>query len=628
MIPEVGSFALLAALLIATVQGVLPLFGAWRSDALSMALARPAAATQCLMVAVAYGCLSYAFATNDFSVLYVAEHSNSLLPLIYRFAAVWSGHEGSMLLWVLLLSGWTLAVALFSRSLPQAFAARVLGVLGLISCGLLLFVLLASNPFERLLPIPVDGLDLNPMLQDVGLILHPPMLYLGYVGFSVTYAFAIAALLSGNLDFPWARWMRPWVAAAWAFLTLGIALGSGWAYYELGWGGWWFWDPVENASLMLWLVSAALMHALAVTEKRGAFKNWSILLAIVVFPLSLLGAFLVRSGVLTSVHAFAADSGRGIFLLVFLTLVTGSSLLLFAWRAPKVSLGEPFALASRETLLLLNSLLLLVAAGTVLLGTLYPLLIDALGLGKLSVGPPYFETVLVPLLLPLLFLAAPGIVAQWEQDNIRALTKRLRPATAIAILLGVTLPFALGKWSLLASLGITLAVWIVAATITHIRLTTFRWGMHLAHLGLAVFVIGATLVKGYETGKDVRLLPGDKIEAGGYTLRFAGVKGMMGPNYHAVVGEFELARNDKHLRVLHPEKRVYFSSSMPMTEAAIDTGLFRDIYVSLGEPLEDGIAWSVRVQHKPFIAWIWMGCLLMALGGLAAVGRQKGKEKN
>ncbi len=642
MIPELGHFALILALLVAAVQGVLPLIGAHRGNAAWMALGRSAAQTQWFLIVAAFVCLTYAFVNNDFSVLYVAEHSNSQLPTVYRVAAVWGGHEGSLLLWMLMLSSWMLAVSLLSRALPEAMVARVLGVLGLVSFGFLLFILLTSSPFERLLPAAADGRDLNPLLQDPGLVIHPPMLYMGYVGFSVAFAFAIAALLSGQLDAAWARWSRPWTTAAWIFLTLGVGLGSGWAYYTLGWGGWWFWDPVENASFMPWLVGTALMHSLAVTEKRGAFKNWTVLLAIGAFSLSLLGTFLVRSGVLTSVHAFATDPRRGIFILAFLAVVIGSSLFLFAWRAPKVGLGGRFALMSRETLLLVNNVLLVVAAGSVLLGTLYPLIIDALALGKISVGPPYFETVFVPLMVPLLFLIGLGPSARWKAASGSDLVRRLRVAGGIALAAGIGLPFAFGSWTPLIGLGLLLAVWIVAATVTDIRNRLKNgngskpprafWGMHLAHIGVAAFVIGVTMVKGYETEKDVRMAPGDTVAVGGYSIRFLGVRDRKGPNYEAQAGELELTRDGKLLRILSPEKRKYFSSEMPMTNAAIDTGFIRDVYVSLGEPVgvNDGSgAWSVRVHHKPFVDWIWAGCLLMAMGGLVAASdrryRLKGK---
>ena len=631
MTPELGHLALILALLISITQGVLPLIGAHKGHAGWIALARPAAQTQFVLVAFAFACLMQAFLANDFSVTYVAQHSNSKLPTAYRAAAVWGGHEGSLLLWLLMLNGWAFAVSLLSRQLPQAMVARVLGVLGLVGMGFLLFMLLTSNPFERMLPPAAEGQDLNPLLQDPGLVVHPPMLYMGYVGFSVAFAFAIAALLAGRLDAAWARWSRPWTNVAWVFLTIGIALGSYWAYYELGWGGWWFWDPVENASFMPWLVGTALIHSLAVTEKRGSFKNWTVLLAIAAFSLSLLGTFLVRSGVLTSVHAFATDPKRGIFILAFLTAVIGGSLTLFAWRAPKVSMGGAFALFSRETLLLINNVLLVVAAGSVLLGTLYPLLIDALGMGKLSVGPPYFNSVFVPIMLPLLFLIAVGPLANWKHADPRDMAQRLRLAAMLAVVAGVGLPFLVGEWTPLIALGLLLAVWIVASSAFQIRARLKSgwpprayWGMHLAHIGIAVFVVGVTLVKGYEVERDVRMAVGDTVTLGGYTVRLKGVAQVPGPNYMAQRGDIELSKNGEVLRTLNPEKRSYFSSQMPMTETAIDSGLTRDLYVSLGEPLDaQGSAWSVRVYYKPFIVWIWGGCLLMALGGgLAASDRR------
>jgi len=636
MTPELGHLALILALLISIVQGVLPLIGAHKGHAGWIALARPAAQTQFVLVAFAFACLMQAFLANDFSVSYVAEHSNSKLPTAYRAAAVWGGHEGSLLLWLLMLNGWAFAVSLLSRQLPQAMVARVLGVLGLVGMGFLLFMLLTSNPFDRLLPPAAEGQDLNPLLQDPGLVVHPPMLYMGYVGFSVAFAFAIAALLAGRLDAAWARWSRPWTNVAWVFLTIGIALGSYWAYYELGWGGWWFWDPVENASFMPWLVGTALIHSLAVTEKRGSFKNWTVLLAIAAFSLSLLGTFLVRSGVLTSVHAFATDPKRGIFILFFLTIVIGGSLTLFAWRAPKVSMGGAFALFSRETLLLINNVLLVVAAGSVLLGTLYPLLIDALGMGKLSVGPPYFNSVFVPIMLPLLFLIAVGPLANWKHADPRDMAQRLRLAAVLAVISGVGLPFLVGEWTPLIALGLLLAIWIVASSAFQIR-TRLKsgwpprayWGMHLAHVGIAVFVVGVTLVKGYEVERDVRMAVGDTVTLGGYTVRLKGVKQVPGPNYMAQRGDIELSKNGEVLRTLNPEKRSYFSSQMPMTETAIDSGFTRDLYVSLGEPLDaQGSAWSVRVYYKPFIVWIWGGCLLMALGGGLAASDKRYRLKS
>ncbi len=630
MTPELGHFALILAFFVALVQGVMPLLGGPRGKPQWVAMARPAAQTQFLLIAVSFACLAQSFLANDFSVAYVANHSNTRLPTLYRFSAVWGGHEGSLLLWVLMLAGWGAAVSLASRQLPETMVARVLAVLGLVGIGLLAFILFTSNPFERMLPAAAEGRDLNPLLQDPGLVFHPPMLYMGYVGFSVAFAFAIAALISGRLDAAWARWSRPWTTAAWVFLTLGIALGSWWAYYELGWGGWWFWDPVENASFMPWLVGTALIHSLAVTEKRGAFKNWTVLLAIAAFSLSLLGTFLVRSGVLTSVHAFASDPRRGIFILALLVIVVGSSLLLYAWRAPKVSPGGSFGLLSRETLLLMNNVLLVVGTASVLLGTLYPLLIDALGMGKLSVGPPYFNAVFVPVMVPLLVLLAAGPLAQWKQADLRAIARRLRVSLVLAILAGIAFPLLMGRWTPLTAMSSLLAVWIAASGIFQIidraksgNPPSAFWGMQLAHLGVAVFVVGVAMVGGYQEEKDVRMEPGDTVQVGGYTFRLIGVKTAMGPNYRASVGEVELSREGRVLRSMHPEKRQYFSSQMPMTEAAIDAGFTRDVYVSLGEPLDNRGAWSVRVYYKPFVDWIWGGCLLMALGGLIAMSDRR-----
>jgi cytochrome c-type biogenesis protein CcmF len=637
MIAELGHFSLTLALCVALAMAIVPLVGAARGDARWMAFARPAAGAQFLLVAIAFGALAWSFVQNDFSVAYVAQHSNSKLPLQYRLSAVWGGHEGSLLLWILMLAGWTLAVALASRSLPEALVARTLGVLGLVATGFHSFILFTSNPFERLARMPSDGRDLNPLLQDPGLIFHPPMLYMGYVGFSVAFALSIAALASGRLDAAWARWSRPWTIAAWMCLTLGIALGSLWAYYELGWGGWWFWDPVENASFMPWLVGTALIHSLAVTEKRGALKSWTLLLAITAFSLSLLGTFLVRSGVLTSVHAFATDPRRGTFILVLLAVVIGGSLILFALRAPKVASGGPFDLVSRETLLLVNNVLLTAAAGTVLLGTLYPLAVDAFDLGKISVGPPYFNTVFVPLMVPLLFFVALGPLASWRSARVGDLARRMKIAFFVSIAGGLAIPFAMGGFVPLVALSMSLVFWILASAWLQLRSRVapagpglsatvgalarqprHYWGMHLAHLGLAVFVIGVALSKGYESEKEVRMAPGETLTIGDYGLRMVGVREAPGPNYNAVIADIELTRDGKVLGILRPEKRNYLSSEMPMTEAAIDPGLTRDIYVAIGEPLGGG-AWSVRAHVKPFVDWIWGGCLLMAFGGLLAL---------
>ncbi len=626
MIPELGHFALIVALAIAIAQGVLPLIGAARGHGALIALARPFARAQFVFVALAYAALTHAFIGNDFSVLYVAQHSNSALPMVYRVTAVWGGHEGSILLWVLILAGWTLAVSIFSTALDARTVARILGVMGLISTGFLLFTLLTSNPFLRLLPAAPDGQDLTPLLQDPGMIIHPPMLYMGYVGFVVAFAFAIAALLSGRLDAAWARWSRPWTTVAWCFLTCGIALGSFWAYYELGWGGWWFWDPVENASFMPWLVGTALIHSLAVTEKRGAFRSWTVLLAIIAFALSLLGTFLVRSGVLTSVHAFAVDPKRGVFILALFGVTIGGALVLYAWRTARVGLGGEFAPVSRESFLLANNVLLLAAAGTVFLGTLYPLLLDAFSGGKISVGPQYFEAVFVPLMAPALFLMGVGPLARWKRASLPELAVLLRWSLAVSLALGLVLPFAFGRWHALVGFALALAIWIVATCLISLRKgfqqTRSHFGMVLAHLGVAVFVVGVALVKGYESEQDAKMMPGDTVALGSHRFRLDEVKTVNGPNYRAAQAQVSVTRNGKLVTVLHPERRVYNVQGQTMTEAAIDTGLTRDLYVSLGDPLEGG-AWLVKVQHKPFIDWIWGGCLIMALGGLLAASDRR-----
>jgi cytochrome c-type biogenesis protein CcmF len=637
VVPELGQFALILALLMAVTQCVLPLIGAARGNRAWMATASSAAQAQFIFVLVAFGCLAYSFITNDFSVLNVATNSNSLLPLNYRLAATWGSHEGSLLLWSLMLALWTVAVTIFSRQLPLELRARVLGVMGFISIGFLLFMLTTSNPFQRLIPAAVDGRDLNPLLQDPAMVIHPPMLYMGYVGFSVAFAFAIAALLGGKLDATWARWSRPWTTVAWSFLTLGIALGSWWAYYELGWGGWWFWDPVENASFIPWLVGTALIHSLAVTEKRGSLKSWTVLLAIAAFSLSLLGTFLVRSGVLTSVHAFATDPKRGIFILSFLVIVIGGSLALYAWRARSVGLGGKFDLISRESFLLSNNVLLVVAAASVLLGTLYPIFVDALGLGKLSVGPPYFNAVFVPIMAPVAFMIGVGPVARWKRASLPELMVRLRWAFAVSVLTAMLLPFVLGEWKVMVSLGLLLAVWIITTVLLNLwrriggegsikkklaAQSRSYYGMELAHLGVAVFIIGVTLVTGYEERKDVRMNMGDTAAVGGYVFRFNGVKQVAGPNYVAARGEIEVSRRGEALRTMYPEKRNYLSTGQSMTEADINTGLTRDLYVSLGEPVSGG-AWSVSIFYKPFVDWIWGGAALMALGGVFAVSDRR-----
>ncbi|HEY5322220.1 MAG TPA: heme lyase CcmF/NrfE family subunit [Caldimonas sp.] len=645
MIPELGHFLLWLALGVAAVLGTLPLVGAGRNRADWMALARPSAAILFALVALAFVCLALAFVGNDFSVLYVATNSNRSLPTHYRFAAVWGGHEGSMLLWTLMLAVWTVAVARFSAHLPDKVTARILAVMGWLSFGFLLFMLMTSNPFDRLVPTPANGRDLNPLLQDPGMVIHPPMLYMGYVGLSVAFSFAVAALIGGNLDATWARWTRPWTTAAWIFLTIGIALGSGWAYYELGWGGWWFWDPVENASFMPWLVATALIHSLAVTEKRNSFKSWTVLLAILAFSLSLLGTFLVRSGVLSSVHAFATDPRRGLFILAFLVIVIGASLALYAWRAPSVGIGARFALLSRETLLLGNNVLLVVACGAVLLGTLYPLALDALGMGKISVGPPYFDTVFVPLLTPLVFLMGIGPLARWKETELPDLASRLKWAAGAAVVAALLTMWLRGGIGLVGLVGLLMAFWIVGSIATDLveRLRPVGGvrtgllhrarliprsiaGMQLAHLGVAVFILGVTLVKTGEVERDVRMQVGDTTTIGDLVFAFGGVREVQGPNYRAARGTITVTDKGRPVVTLHPEKRVYPATQSTMTEADIDVGLFRDLYVSLGEPVEGG-AWIVRVYVKPFVDWIWGGCLVMALGGLLAASDRRYRAK-
>lgn len=628
MLPELGQFALILALLLAAVQTVLPIYGAWRNNAALIAVAKPASAGQAVFVAVSFAILTYAFVAQDFSVAYVAQNSNSQLPWYYRFSAVWGAHEGSLLLWILILNVWTVAVAAFSRRLPDAFVARVLGVLGFVSVGFLLFTLLTSNPFLRHVPALADGNDLNPLLQDFGLIVHPPMLYTGYVGFSVAFAFAIAALLGGNLDVAWVRWARPWTNVAWAFLTLGIALGSWWAYYELGWGGWWFWDPVENASFMPWLVGTALIHSQAVTEKRGSFRAWTLCLAIFAFSLSLLGTFLVRSGVLTSVHAFASDPERGMFILAFLVIVIGGSLTLFAVRAPKVAGGEPFAGTSRETLLLINNLMFSVAAAMVLIGTLAPLMFEAFNAGKLSVGPPFFGWMFTILMIPVVLLVPFGPFIRWRQGDVAASLRALAPAALLAAMSVPAAWLVAGPLPLKAFIGVAAALWVGAGIGAYAlsrwrnapagrRYTPEMLGMILAHFGVAVFVAGVFVTEATGVEKDLRFEPGKSTTVGNLDFRFEGVKRAQGPNWIADSGTLVVSRGDTVVATLHPQKRQYPRGQV-QTESSIDPGLTRDVYVALGEPLGDGGAWSVRIYVKPFVRWIWLGALLMMLGGFVA----------
>jgi cytochrome c-type biogenesis protein CcmF len=637
MIPEIGHFALIIALTVSMVLGVVPLLGAWRGVPEWMALAVPATRAQFLFVLLAYLCLTYAFVSKDFSVAYVAQNANAELPLFYRISAVWGAHEGSILLWTLILAVWALAVSIASSTLPAAFRARVLAVMGLVSSGFLLFMLMTSNPFARLLPAPASGRDLNPLLQDPGMVIHPPMLYIGYVGLAVPFAFAVAALLGGRLDAAWTRWTRPWTTVAWVFLTAGIALGSWWAYNELGWGGWWFWDPVENASFMPWLVATALMHSLAVSEQRGAFKAWTVLLAIFGFSLSLLGTFLVRSGVLVSVHAFATDPERGIFILAFLALVIGGALALYAWRANAISGGGSFRLMSRETLLLINNVLLVVACATVLLGTMYPLIIDALGLGKISVGPPYFEAVFAPLMLPLVFVLGIGPLTRWKGDKALRLVQRLRVAFIVSLIIAIAIVMVTGGYSALLLAALTMAIWAMATTavgfVARVRskadlrhglraLPRSFVGMSLAHFGVGIFIMGVAFTSSFSTDIDVRLGPGDSEELAGFRFQFDSVVEIPGPNYLAQRAQIRVFRGDEQVATLFPEKRLYPIQSQPMTEAAIDVGFTRDLYVALGEPLGDG-SWAVRLYHKPLIRWIWLGPLVMAIGGLLAASDRR-----
>ena len=643
MIPELGHFALILALCAALVQGIVPLCGAQFGKRNWMALAQSATWTTAALMALSFACLLYAFIVNDFTVSYVARNSNTDLPLIYRISAVWGAHEGSLLLWALILGLWGAAVAARCREMPQEMLARALSVIGLLCVGFLLFMLFTSNPFERLLPAPMDGRDLNPLLQDFGLAIHPPMLYMGYVGFAVPFAFAIAALLGGQLDTAWARWSRPWTITAWLFLTIGIALGSWWAYYELGWGGWWFWDPVENASFLPWLVGTALMHSLVATEKRGAFKAWTVLLAVFTFSLSLLGTFLVRSGVLTSVHAFATDPARGVFILAFLGIVVGGSLLLYSWRAPQIRSAVSFDLVSCDMALLLNNLLLVVTAATILLGTLYPLLLDALGVGKISVGPPYFNAVFVPLTIPLALLLGVAGTVRWKRDSFVRILRELTPAFLLALIIGIAFPWlVMPHYSIGAATGVALAIWIALTTaqsIFHrVEKSSQRWsalgriprtfyGMAVAHLGVAVFIVGVTLTSIYSVEKDVRLAPGETYTLAGFEFSFAGVRSITGPNYRGVEGQLEVARDNTHIAILNTQKRIYHAQPQPMTEAAIDAGITRDLFVALGESLGDSGAWSVRLYHKPYIRWIWLGAMLMAFGGVLAASDRRYRLK-
>ncbi|OMH32171.1 heme lyase CcmF/NrfE family subunit [Motiliproteus sp. MSK22-1] len=643
MIPELGHLALILAFCFFLVLAIVPLIGASTANDSLMSYARPLTWGMFLFLSCSFGALFYAFLTDDFSVKYVANHSNTHLPTAFKASAVWGGHEGSLLLWLWILGAWTFAVSILSGSMPKDVLARVLAVMGMNGIGFSLFILMTSNPFDRYLPnFPAEGADLNPLLQDFGLVVHPPMLYMGYVGFSVAFAFAIAALMSGRLDAAWARWSRPWTTVAWAFLTLGIALGSWWAYYELGWGGWWFWDPVENASFMPWLVGTALIHSLAVTEKRGVFKSWTLLLAIFAFSLSLLGTFLVRSGVLTSVHAFASDPSRGFFVLVLLAITVGGSLLLYALKAPSVRSESSFSLVSRESFLLLNNIILVVVCLTVLLGTLYPLFADALGLGKISVGPPYFNTFFIPFMSILSLLMGIGMVARWKNTKGSHLSSNLLVSALLSILAAFSLPYLYHddlNWG--GALGAGLMAWIVLVVvkdllnkITHKKnkwlglksLSRSYYGMMLAHVGVGVTIVGIAMVSIYDEARDLRMDVGDQVTMGNYTFVFRGTSHVTGPNFVSDQALIDVLKDGEPYSQMHPEKRVYNAQRSMMTEAAIDPGLFRDLYVALGEPLE-GTAWAVRVQHKPFIRWIWLGAIFMTVGGLLAASDPRYRRK-
>ncbi len=639
-LPEFGQLALIMAMMVAFLQALVPLWGVAANNGVAMTYARPLAAAQALFLLVSVVVLALCFVNDDFSVAYVAANSNTALPTPYKISAVWGAHEGSLLLWVAMLGWWGLAVALFSRSLPLPMLSRVLGIMGLVSFGFILFTLETSNPFERILPsVPREGADLNPLLQDFGLIVHPPTLYMGYVGLSVVFAFAIAALLGGRLDAAWARWSRPWTTAAWVFLTIGIALGSWWAYYELGWGGWWFWDPVENASLMPWLVATALLHSLAVTEKRGLFKSWTVLLAIFAFSLSLLGTFLVRSGVLTSVHAFASDPERGVFVLALLGLVVGGSLLIYALKAPTVASVGRYEWLSRESFLLMNNLLLLVAAFAILLGTLYPLAIDFLGMGKISVGASWFNLMFVPISVVLTLIIGVGAMSRWKQDRANRLTRETWWAAVAALLLGIVAPLvASGELNWSVVMGIGISVWLVAVSLADVwkkcrgqlsRLPSLSLsfnGMILAHIGVAVTVVGVTMVANYSIEESVRMAPGDSYVVDGYRFEFERAGHIEGPNYVSDAAQFVVYDGDDEIAVLRPEKRRYLARNTIMTEAAIDVNLLRDVYVSMGEPLDDG-AWGMRIQVKPFMRWVWLGAIFMAVGGVLAMFDKRYRQR-
>lgn len=637
MIPEIGNFTLVVALVLSILLAVYPLWGAQTNNDTMMRMARPLTVGLFVFTLIAYVCLTHAFMTDNFSVNYVAQNSNSQLPWYYKMTAVWGGHEGSFLLWVLIFAVWTLAVAMFSKGIPQVMVARVLSVLGMVSISFYLFMLITSNPFDSMLPFfPVDGRDLNPLLQDFGMIIHPPMLYMGYVGFSVAFAFAIAALIGGQLDSTWARWSRPWTIAAWSFLTIGIALGSWWAYYELGWGGWWFWDPVENASFMPWLVGTALMHSLAVTEKRKVFKSWTVLLAIAAFSLSLLGTFLVRSGVLVSVHSFASDPSRGLFILALLVVVIGGSLLLYAFRASQLKSVGRYDMFSREMMLMGNNVLLCAATIVVLLGTLFPLVHKEIGLGTISIGAPFFNQMFTLLIVPFVLFLGIGPLTRWKSQKPQALRNQLVFAFILAVSAGVLVNATYSEQTYMGMLGLVMSFWIVIASVLEVkqriasatkeeplwqslgRLTRSHWGMVLGHLGFAVTLIGITLVSNYELERDVKMVIGQEVKIADYNVKFTGVKELEGPNYISDKGIFDVYKNGQLVSHLEPEKRFYTVQRMSMTEAGIHTTFTRDLFVAMGEPLNDG-AWAIRLYYKPFVVWIWGGSFIMCIGGVLSI---------
>ncbi len=632
MMAELGNYALALSLAVSILLAIFPLLGAEKNIVSFMRLARPMTYGLFVSLTISFGTLFYLFAVNDFSVQYVVNNSNSNLPLHYRLSAVWGSHEGSLLLWIWLLTFWSAAVAIFSKHLPQEAVARVLGIMGLISVGFLIFVLFTSNPFSRTFPnFPVDGKELNPMLQDVGLIFHPPLLYLGYVGFSVAFAFALASLMSGKLDSAWARWSRPWTMAAWVFLTLGIVLGSWWAYYELGWGGWWFWDPVENSSFMPWLAGTALIHSLAVTEKRNTFKAWTVLLAILAFSLCLLGTFLVRSGILVSVHAFASDPTRGLYILAYLIVVIGGSLLLYAYKGSQIRSRQNAERYSRESMLLLNNILLMTALCVVFLGTLLPLVHKQLGLGTISVGAPFFNQMFLIIMTPFALLLGIGPLVKWRRDAFSAVRKPVIISLIFTLAAGFGLPYFLQDRITISSvLGTMMVVFIVLLNLyelhqraTHkypffkgiLKLSRSQWGMVLAHLGIAMTIWGIAFSQNYSIERDVRMNVGDHTTIGDYEFKFNGIQDTNGANYLGGQAKIEVYKKTQPEAVLFAEKRFYTVSKMSMTEAAIDWGFTRDLYVALGERLEDG-SWAIRLYYKPFIRWIWFGGLFMALGGI------------